>query len=331
MFNSALSRATTKASTSLFQQTLLNAQMRTYMRTAGHYRHQRGCKKMVILSLGIAGGAYYYYNKKNEKNQVACEGTSPCTKSPQKALGWTGFTTLTLRETQDMGENTKLFRFNLPKEDQVSGHTISSVIFARVAKPGTENNWWPSYVYRPYTPVSAEGDVGHIDLVVKEYKDGKSSKYIHSLKPGDKIAAMGPFNHTQYHANDYESVGMIAAGSGITPMFQLLRKILSNSEDKTKVKLLYCNRTENDILLREELENMAAKNPERLQITYCLSQPPPNWEQESGRVSLDMVKMHMPEPNANIKIFVCGPDKMVSTVTSSRRGWRRGETGILQQ
>jgi cytochrome-b5 reductase len=94
---------------------------------------------------------------------------------------------------------------------------------------------------------------------------------------------------------------------------------------------LYCNRTENDILLREELENMAAKNPERLQITYCLSQPPLNWEQESGRVSLDMVKKHMPEPNANVKIFVCGPDKMVSTVTSSGRGWTRGEKGILQQ
>jgi cytochrome-b5 reductase len=66
--------------------------------------------------------------------------------------------------------------------------------------------------------VSAEGDLGHIDFVVKEYKDGKSSKYIHTLKPGDKIAAMGPFSTVQYHANDYKSVGMIAAGSGITPM-----------------------------------------------------------------------------------------------------------------
>jgi cytochrome-b5 reductase len=121
----------------------------------------------------------------------------------------------------------QLFRFNLPKEDQVAGHTISSVILARVAKPGTENNWWPSYVYRPYTPVSAEGDVGHIDLVIKEYKGGKSSKYIHSLKPGDKIAAMGPFPLSQYHANDYESVGMIAAGSGITPMVMIIRCLFS--------------------------------------------------------------------------------------------------------
>jgi cytochrome-b5 reductase len=79
------------------------------------------------------------------------------------------------------------------------------------------------------------------------------------------------------------------------------------------------------------LDNMAAKNPERLHITYCLSQPPLNWEQESGRVSLDMVKKHMPGPNTNTKIFVCGPNGMVSTVTSSPRGFSRGKKGILQE
>ncbi|KAI9288442.1 hypothetical protein BC943DRAFT_272989, partial [Umbelopsis sp. AD052] len=225
-----------------------------------------------------------------------------------------------------------LFRFDLPKEDQVSGHTTSSFILTCIVKPGTENNWWPSYVFRPYTPISAEGDLGHVDIVVKQYKDGTASKYIHALKPGDKIKALGPVGNSQYHANAYKSIGMIAGGSGITPMFQLLRKIIDNSEDKTKVNLLYCNRTEADILLRDELETMAAKNPERLQITYCLSQPPPEWEQESGRVSLDMVKKHMPEPSSDTKVFVCGPDGMVSTVTSSGGYWfSKRKDGILKK
>ncbi|KAI8582972.1 hypothetical protein K450DRAFT_225703 [Umbelopsis ramanniana AG] len=332
MFNSALSRAAAKAPTGLFQQTSLNAQTRMYMGAAGRYRNSRCGKKALILGLAVAGGAYYYYNRKNEKNRVACEGIEPNIKSPEKALSLMGWTTLTLRETQDMGENAKLFRFNLPKEDQVSGHTTSSFIMTSVVKPGTEKNWWPTYFYRPYTPVSAEGDVGHIDIVVKKYKDGNSSKSIHSLKPGDKLDVMGPLKTFKYQENSYKSIGMIAAGSGITPMFQLLHKILDNSEDKTKVNLLYCNRTEDDILLRKELENMAAKNPERLQITYCLTQPPLNWEQESGRVSLDMVKKHMPEPSSATKIFVCGPEGMVSTLTSCGCWWFfKRKDGILEE
>ncbi|KAH8551152.1 hypothetical protein BGW37DRAFT_52127 [Umbelopsis sp. PMI_123] len=297
--------------------------MRSYTTSVGRYGNKHGGKKYLILGLAVAGGAYYYYYKKKVTNRLACEGNLPITRAPEKALGWTHFTTLTLREKQDIGKDSKLFRFNLPKQDQVSGHTVSSLVFVLVAKPGTENNWWPTYVYRPYTPISEERTLGHIDFVIKEYKHGVSSKYIHALKPGDKIAAIGPFDNLRYRANTHESIGMIAAGSGITPMFQLLHKIINNSEDKTKVNLLYCNRTEDDILLREELENISAKNPERFQVTFCLSQPPINWEQESGHVTVDMVKNHMPSPNEDTLIYVCGPSGMVQMLTQKK--------GILQE
>jgi cytochrome-b5 reductase len=114
-----------------------------------------------------------------------------------------------------------------------------------------------------------------------------------------------------------------------TQQLQLLRKVMNNPEDKTRVNLLFCNSTEDDILLREELEKIANENPDRFKVTYSLTKPPVGWKGETGRVSSDMVKKHMPEPTDKSMIFVCGPDGMVQTVSNANRG--REKTGILQE
>jgi cytochrome-b5 reductase len=77
-------------------------------------------------------------------------------------------------------------------------------------------------VYRPYTPVSEEETVGHIDFVVKGYENGTASKYIHALKPGDKMQVWGPIPGMKYQANKFECIGLIAGGSGITPMVSVI-------------------------------------------------------------------------------------------------------------
>lgn len=52
----------------------------------------------------------------------------------------------------------------------------------------------------------------------------------------------------------------IAGGSGITPMYQVAQEILRNPEDKTQVSLIFANQTEQDIILRKELDDLAAKH-----------------------------------------------------------------------
>lgn len=57
-------------------------------------------------------------------------------------------------------------------------------------------------------------------------------------------------------------------------MLQLAREVLKKSNDKTRLALLYANQTENDILLRNELDGLAAKHPEQFKVWYTLDNVP---------------------------------------------------------
>ena len=58
-----------------------------------------------------------------------------------------------------------------------------------------------------------------------------------------------------------KKLGMIAGGTGITPMLQIAASILDDPSDTTQVSLLYANQTEDDILVREMLDGCAATLP----------------------------------------------------------------------
>ncbi|KAM7267652.1 hypothetical protein ACFE04_009818 [Oxalis oulophora] len=81
---------------------------------------------------------------------------------------------------------------------------------------------------------------------------------------------MNKSNTWIYHFT--RAYGMIAGGSRITPMFQLIRAILENHKDTTKLHLIYGNTTEEDILLKDELDGYASNFPNRFKIYYVLSQ-----------------------------------------------------------
>ncbi|CBN75480.1 conserved unknown protein [Ectocarpus siliculosus] len=70
----------------------------------------------------------------------------------------------------------------------------------------------------------------------------------------------GPFPKFDYSPNVKKEIGMIAGGTGITPMLQVLQELLLNPEDKTKVTLLFANATTADIMLKAEIDKLAAEH-----------------------------------------------------------------------
>lgn len=126
------------------------------------------------------------------------------------------------------------------------------------------------------------------------------------LKIGDKIRVKGPKGQFNYSATLSRDIGMIAGGTGITPMLQIIRAALKNPQDPTRLSLIYANVNYEDILLKKELDELADKYPSRFRAFYVLNNPPTGWTGGVGFVSKEQIETHLPATHDNIKILLCG-------------------------
>ena len=113
-----------------------------------------------------------------------------------------------------------------------------------------------------------------------------------SLSIGQTIKVKGPKGAMVYTPNMVRHFGMIAGGTGITPMLQIVRAILRgrSTGDKTEVDLLFANVNEDDILLREDLDQLA-KEDAKFRVHYVLNNPPEGWTGGVGFVTPEMIKV----------------------------------------
>jgi cytochrome-b5 reductase len=249
---------------------------------------------------------------------------------PAQALSpdeWRSFKVL---DTKQLAKNdatgiaTKWLRFSLPTEDTPLGLPVAACFVTR-APIGSENeDGSRKQVIRPYTPVTTPETpepVGYFDLVVKEYPTGKMSKHIGELKVGDTLDLKGPIPKFPYKPNMKKNIGMIAGGSGLTPMMQVASQILSNSDDKTQVSLVFANQSEDDIILKDELDKMA-KEHANFKIHYMLDKPKNKdaWGKKGGigYVNEQVVKEHLPPPADGNWILVCGPPPMMKAMSGDK-------------
>lgn len=158
---------------------------------------------------------------------------------------------------------------------------------------------------------------------------------IDSLKPGDELHFKGPIPKYNWDKDQKANVGMIAGGTGITPMLQVIRRVFhEKSNDKaTKVTLIFANQTENDILLKDELDSIAKKHPDRFKVIYALDKAPEKWDGLTGYVTKDVIQKYLPGPNEDDHvIMVCGPPPMVNSISGPKDKMQQGELqGILKE
>ncbi|KAK9720620.1 NADH-cytochrome b5 reductase [Basidiobolus ranarum] len=93
-------------------------------------------------------------------------------------------------------------------------------------------------------------------------------------------------------------------------MYQIIRGILRNPEDKTKISLIYANRSEEDILLRQELESLAKNHADQFTLYFVVDKATEveKWSQGVGFITKDMLSQQLPKPGDGIKVLVCGPE-----------------------
>lgn len=102
---------------------------------------------------------------------------------------------------------------------------------------------------------------------------------------------------------------MVCGGTGITPMWQVFRAILEDPADATEISLVFANVSEDDILMRDQLDEMA-RTHEAFSVYYVLNEPPAGWTGGVGFVSQPILEERFGRAQSDYMALMCGPPPM---------------------
>ncbi|KAJ8950590.1 hypothetical protein NQ314_007815, partial [Rhamnusium bicolor] len=182
---------------------------------------------------------------------------------------------------------------------------------------------------RSYTPVPQSLFTGlalnepctdSLCLMIKRYENGNVSKFLTDREKSDVIHVTKPIGDFELiRIEKKESFVLLAAGTGITPMMTLLIFLLERRVKKCQfIRLLFFNKTEQDIPFKDQLENLERRYS-KLRINHILSESDENWTGLTGHINKEMIdnaiQEHIRDTGytiAHIFCFVCGPNPFVA-------------------
>ncbi|HJQ29005.1 MAG TPA: ferredoxin reductase [Rubrobacter sp.] len=181
---------------------------------------------------------------------------------------------------------------------------------------------------RSYSIASAPED-GRVELLVERLDDGEVSPYLtDELRVGDGLELRGPIGGWfAWEPREGGPLLLVAGGSGIAPLMAMIRHHKAAGSD-TPVRLLFSSRSYEDVIFREELENLSTKN-ETLEVTHTLTRStPPGWTGYDRRIDEEMLGEVAFSPDERPLAFVCGPTPLVETVATALVGLGHDPTRI---
>lgn len=192
-------------------------------------------------------------------------------------------------------------------------------------------------VPRSYSICSSPAVDRELKVTIKRVPGGRGSNYIcDKIKVGDFVRVSPPSGRF-YQPPKTEGPHhylLAAAGSGITPIFSILKTVLL-TEPNSKVVLLYGNRKYESIIYRKELEQWHERMGERLIIHHVLSQPPSDWNGFTGRCEGELLQglllQSIPKNYDSVEAYVCGPTAFMANIVEGLKGRGLKEVQIHQE
>ena len=140
-----------------------------------------------------------------------------------------------------------------------------------------------------------------LEFTIKIYDDGGLTKELGKLKAGDKLII-----HDVWGTITYQGPGVFfAGGAGVTPFIAILRQLYKDGKVSWN-KLIFSNKTENDIILKDEFEKMLGKN------FYNTLTRENSDKYDNRRINENFIREQIKDFNQNF--YVCGPDKFVEDI-----------------
>jgi ferredoxin-NADP reductase len=162
---------------------------------------------------------------------------------------------------------------------------------------------------KPFSISSSPTEKDHIEFT-KKLTGHPFSEGLDALKAGESLAIDAPYGSFTFQGEP-ERIGLLSGGVGITPLRSIC-KFCTDRRLDTKVTLLYGNRTEEEIVFRQDLEQMRRQN-KNLKLIFTLNEPDKDWKGYRGNINAEMIKNEIPE-YASTVFYVCGPPAMVQAM-----------------
>ncbi|KAI9655600.1 MAG: hypothetical protein M1821_005394 [Bathelium mastoideum] len=238
-----------------------------------------------------------------------------------------------LHSKRTISWDTRVFTFKLEHDDQVLGLPIGQHLMIKVKDAATGEA-----TIRSYTPISETEKRGSVDVLVKVYFDtqdrsgGKMTQAMDRMPSGCLVDFKGPTGKFEYLGGGRCSINgaerkirtfvMICGGSGITPIFQVLRAVMRDRDDPTKCIVLNGNRLVEDILCKEDLDQFETDGEGKCSILYTLTKAPSDWNGLRGRIAKPLLEKYA-QWSPECMALICGPEAMEQTVLAGLKelGW----------
>jgi ferredoxin-NADP reductase/DMSO/TMAO reductase YedYZ heme-binding membrane subunit len=168
-------------------------------------------------------------------------------------------------------------------------------------------------VNRSYTLASSPTRNGFCEISVKREAAGTVSRFLHDrVREGDVLDVSAPAGRFTFTGAEADSVVLIAGGVGITPLMSKIRYLTDRAWSGT-IHLVYCVRTEGDIIFREELDYLQKRHP-NLHVTVTLSRAEDaGWRGERGRITPELLMRIIPKLQS-LPVHFCGPQEMDDSI-----------------
>ncbi len=170
---------------------------------------------------------------------------------------------------------------------------------------------------RSYSIASPPEERMVLRLTIERLDDGEVSPYlVDELREGDQIELRGPIGG--YFVWDVSMGGpllLVAGGSGIVPLMAMIRhrKAVGST---IATRLLYSSRSYEDVIYRDELDQLA-RSEAGLEVIHTLTRSqPPGWTGYRRRIDNSLLQDVAWPSEQHPLAFICGPTQMVEPVAA---------------
>src|SRR5690606_27136377 len=171
---------------------------------------------------------------------------------------------------------------------------------------------------RPFTFTGLPNE-NHLEFYIKTYPSHQGvTNQLLSLKSGDQLIINDIFGAIAYKGEGT----FIAGGAGVTPFIAILRDLRSKNGLGNN-RLIFANKTKDDIILKEEFEGMLGKN-----FVNILSDEKTD-EYAHGRITEEFIKKNSPDLNGYF--YLCGPPPMMDAVEAQLAHLKISEDRIVKE